>query len=291
MALSQGTPWISEPRTGSISVSFFNQNATEFYRGTETTKGPLAATESNLGQNTVWISANYALNDAIGLDLQTAWAQSYVDEAAGPSGGNDSYSGLYDSQLSLTWRFIDELVDDLPSMALRVGIKIPGGYDTGYINSIGDGGNSFEWSLIVGQFFNSIGGSAEIGFRQRGSTTVNTEAVGAIEGDEIDIPSEIFVNAWIFIPLGNRFRLGANYRLTNATSGIDIGGEGFSPSRFPRLEEDVHLVAGQLFVDIFGSVSAHALFGSVIGGRNTAKSTVFGGGLSVGLGGGFGGGL
>jgi len=290
-AFSQGTPWIAEPRTGSVSISYFNQNATEFFRGTETVKGPLAATNASLGQNTVWINANYALNDAIGVDLQTAWAQSYVDGAVGPSGGEENYSGLFDTQLSVTWRFVDELVENLPSMALRIGVTVPGGYDTGYINSLGDGANSLEWSLIVGKFFSSIGGSAEFGFRQRGSTTVNASAVGAVEGDDVDIPSEIFANVWIFVPLGNRFRLGANYRLTNATSGIDIGGEGFSPSRFPSLEEDAHILAGQLFVDVFSSVSAHALFGSVVGGRNTAKSTVFGFGVSVGLGGGFGGGL
>ncbi len=291
-ALSQGTPWIAEPRTGSVSVSYFNQNATEFFRGTETVKGPLAATDASLGQNTIWIHANYALSDAVGLDLQTAWAQSYVDGAVGPSGGQENYSGLYDTELSVTWRFVDELVENnLPSIAVRFSATISGGYDTGYINSLGDGGNSLEWSLIAGKFFNRIGGSAEVGFRQRGSTTVNASAVGAVEGDEIDIPSELFANVWVFVPLGNRFRLGANYRLTNATSGIDIGGEGFSPSRFPGLEEDSQIVAGQLFADVFKSVSAHALFGSVIGGRNTAKSTVFGFGLSVGLGGGFGGGL
>ncbi|MCY4225775.1 MAG: hypothetical protein OXF06_13205 [Bacteroidetes bacterium] len=290
-AFAQGTPWIAEPRTGSVSVSFFNQNAKEFYRGTETVKGPLAATDASLGQNTVWIGANYALSDAVALDLQTGWAQSYVDGAVGPSGGEENYSGLYDTQLSLTWRFADELVDDLPSLAIRFGVTIPGGYDTGYINSLGDGGRSIEWSLIAGKFW-SIGGiSGEAGFRQRGSTSINTSAVGAMEGVDVDIPAEIFANIWVFVPLGNRFRLAGNYRFTNATSGIDIGGEGFSPSRFPALEEDQHILGGQLFVDLFSSISAHGFFGNVVGGRNTAKSTIFGFGLSTTFGGGFGSGF
>jgi len=290
-AFAQGTPWIAEPRTGSVSISFFNQNATEFFRGTETVKGPLAATNANLGQNTVWISANYAVSDAVGLDLQTAWAQSYVDGGVGPSGGEENYSGLYDTHLSLTWRFADELVENLPSLAVRFGATVSGGYDTGYINSLGDGGNSLEWSLIAGKFWSIAGVSGEVGFRQRGTTSVNASALGAVEGADVDIPSEIFMNIWIFVPLGNRFRVAGNYRLTNATSGIDIGGEGFSPSRFPALEEDRQIVGGQIFADVFGGVSAHGFLGSVIGGRNTAKSTIFGFGLSVALGGGFGSGL
>ena len=32
--------------------------------------------------------------------------------------------------------------------------------------------------------------------------------------------------------------LSVDYRLVNATSGIDIGGPGFSPSRFPELQEE-----------------------------------------------------
>ncbi len=291
MTFAQGTPWIAEPRTGSISVSYYNQNAKEFYRGTETVKGPLEATGANLGQSTVWVHVNYAINDAIAVDLQTAWARSVVDGAVGPSGGEENYSGLFDTNLSVTWRFVDELVSNAPSIAARVGVTVPGGYDTGYINSLGDGASGIEGSLIVGKFWSFVGASAEIGYRHRGSTSINSNAVGAGQGGDIDVPSEIFMNIWAFVPVGNRLRIGGNYRLVNATSGIDIGGNGFSPSRFPALEEDSQILGGQLFADLFGSTSAHVFFGSIVGGRNTAKSTVLGIGLSIGLGGGFGGGI
>ena len=289
--LAQGTPWIAEPRTGSVSVSYYNQNAEEFFRGTETVKGPLEATGANLAQNTVWIHANYAISDAIAVDLQTAWAKSLVDGAVGPSGGEESYSGLYDTNISATWRFVDELVSNAPSAAVRLGVIIAGGYDTGYINSLGDGGSGFEGSLIVGKFWDIGGLSAEIGYRNRGSTTVNPDAVGASSGDEVDIPADVFANFWGFVPIGARIRVGANYRIVNATSGLDIGGEGFSPSRFPGLEEDSQILGGQLFADLLGSVSAHAFYGTVVGGRNTAKSSIIGAGLTVGFGGSFGAGL
>ena len=33
-AFAQGTPWLAEPGTGTVNISFVNQNATEFYRQT-----------------------------------------------------------------------------------------------------------------------------------------------------------------------------------------------------------------------------------------------------------------
>ncbi|MYE92138.1 MAG: hypothetical protein F4238_02125 [Gemmatimonadetes bacterium] len=290
-AIGQGTAWIAEPGTGTISVSYVNQNAFEFYRGTTTTKGPLEATGANLAQNTVWVGFNYALHDAVAVDVQTAWARSFVEGAVGPAGGRESYSGLFDTNVAVTWRVVDELISDAPSVAFRVGAIIAGGYDTGYINSLGDGGNGFETSLVVAKFWDALGLSAEVGYRNRGSTEVNRDAVGAAAGEEVDVPADMFFNMWLFVPLGSRVTLGADYRVVNALSGIDIGGEGFSPSRFPGLEEDAHIVGGRLLFDLTGSVGANAFFGQVVGGRNTAKSRIFGFGLSFGFGGSFGEGL
>ena len=73
----------------------------------------------------------------------------------------------------------------------------------------------------------------------------------------------------------------------NALSGIDIGGPGFSPSRFPGLQEDGHIVGGRLIADVTDTVSLNAFFGQVVKGRNTAASRLVGFGLSFGFGGDF----
>ena len=288
-ALAQGTPWIAEPRTGSINISYVNQNALEFFRQTTKTQGPLEATDANLGQNTVWFGVNYAINDAVALDVQSAWARSFVAGAAGPAGGQESYSGLFDSNVAVTWRIVDELVSDAPSIAVRVGAIIAGGYDTGYINSVGDGGNGVETSLILGKFWDAAGVSAEIGYRNRTSTEVNPMALGGgmAAGERVDIPEDMFFNLGLFIPAGSRVTIGVDYRMVNALSGIDIGGEGFSPSRFPGLEEDGHIVGGRLIANVTEDISVNGFFGQVVAGRNTANSRIFGVGLSVGFGGSF----
>ena len=286
-ASAQGSPWIAEPGTGSVNLSFVNQNAAEFYRQTTKTTGPLGPTGAHLSQNTMWFGVNYAATDAVALDVQTAWASSSLPGAVGPSGGEESYSGLYDSNVAVTWRFVDELISNAPSVALRVGAIIAGAYDTGYINSVGDGGNGLETSLIIGRFGSAVGFSGEMGFRIRSSTEVNPNAVGAMAGEQVDIPNDMFVNLGLFIPAGDVVTIGVDYRMVNATSGIDIGGEGFSPSRFPGLHEDGHIVGGRLIANVTDLVSVNAFFGQVVKGRNIAASRIFGAGLSFGFGGSF----
>ena len=288
-ALAQGSPWIAEPGTGSINISYVNQNALDFFLQTTKVRGPLEATGANLAQNTIWIGVNYALHDALALDVQSAWAESFVAGAVGPTGGQESHRGVFDSNVALTWRIVDELVSDAPSIAVRVGAIVAGGYDTGYINSLGDGGNGVETSLLIGKFWDAAGVSAELGYRNRTSTKVNPMAVGAgmAAGETVDIPADMFFNLGLFVPAGSRVTIGADYRMVNALSGIDIGGEGFSPSRFPGLEEDGHIVGGRVIANVTEYVSVNGFFGQVVAGRNTANSRIVGVGLSYGFGGSF----
>ena len=291
-AFAQGTPWIAEPGTGTISFTYANQSAREFWRPVDGTvtkvTGPLGPTGASLAQNTMWFGANYAVNDFVALDIQSAFASSMVSGAVGPSGGQESYSGLFDSNVALTFRLVDELISDAPSVAVRVGGILAGAYDTGYINSLGDGGHGVETSLIVGKFGNAAGFSAEVGFRMRGSTDVNTQAVGGAmaSGETVDIPNDMFVNLGLFIPAGSAVTLGVDYRMVNAMSGLDIGGMGFSPSRFPGLEEDAHIVGGRLLANVTDTVNLNVFFGQVVAGNNTAASRIFGAGIGFGFGGG-----
>ena len=292
-AFAQGSPWIAEPGTGTISLTYANQSAKEFWRPVDgsITKvtGPLGDTDASLAQNTMWFAANYAVNDFVALDIQSAFASSFVKGGVGPSGGEESYSGLFDSNIALTFRLVDELISDAPSVAVRIGGILAGAYDTGYINSLGDGGHGLETSLIVGKFGSAAGFSAELGFRVRGSTEVNQQALGgagATAGETVDIPNDMFVNLGLFIPAGNAVTLGVDYRMVNALSGIDIGGMGFSPSRFPGLQEDAHLVGGRVLINATDTVNVNVFFGQVVAGKNTAASRIFGAGVGFGFGGG-----
>jgi len=105
-----------------------------------------------------------------------------------------------------------------------------------------------------------VGASAEVGYRYR------TE----------DIPADMFFNGSLFVPAGDRVIVGVDYRMVNATSGLDIGVPPFSPARFPEVQEDIHLVGGRVIINATDIVSVNGLFGKVVKGRNTASSNVFG---------------
>ena len=283
-AQAQNTPWIAEPETGAVSVSFVSQRAIDFYRADTQTKGPLGATGAHLAQSTLWFGVNYAFTDALALDVQSAWARSFVPGPVGPT-PSESLAGIGDSNVALTWRVVDELISGAPSVALRVGVTAAGAYDTGYINSLGDGAHGVEASVIVVRFWDHFGISTELGYRHRGSAGINEQAIGGTVG-EVDVPSDVFYNLSGYFPAGDAVTVGVDYRLVNATSGIDIGGPGFSPARFPALEEDAHILGGRLLANVTDRLSLNFFAGRVIAGRNTARSTVFGLGASFGFGGG-----
>ncbi len=260
---AQGSPWIAEPRTGSITITYGHQAATEFYRAD--VKGPTPGNGANLSQTTGWIDVNYAITDAIAVDLRSGLGRSHIPGPVGPT-PEESFSGLVDTNVSVTWRVVDELVmDGAPSVAIRAGVIAAGGYDTGYINSLGDGGNGFETSVLVGKFGDRFGVSGEIGYRARSN----------------NIPSDTFINLAGFFPVNDRITVAADYRMVNGSdSGLDIGGPGFSPDRFPELQEDAQLLGGRVLAAINDSISVSGFFGQIVGGRNTAASRVMGLGVT-----------
>ena len=260
---AQGSPWIAEPRTGSVTITSGRQAATEYYR--VDVKGPTPGDGATLSQTTGWLGVNYAITDAIAVDLRSGLGRSHIPGPVGPT-PEESFSGLVDTNVSITWRVVDELVTQgAPSVAVRAGVIAAGGYETGYINSLGDGGNGVEGSVLVGKFGNRFGVSGEVGYRVRSN----------------DIPSDTFINLAGFFPVNDRITLAGDYRIVNGSaSGLDIGGPGFHPDRFPELQEDAQLVGGRVLATVNDSVSVSGFFGQIIGGRNTAASRVIGVGVT-----------
>lgn len=257
-AFADGTPWLTEPGSGYASVSVVSQVADEYYRGKVKRSTPRG---EDLAQNTIWLTANYGFTDSWAVDAQVGWARS--EFVVGPMIPTpmESFSGIVDTTIGLTWRVNDELASDLPSVALRAGAIIAGNYETGYINSLGDGGNGWEFSIIVGEFVsNRVGLSGEFGYRSRNK----------------NIPDETFTNisgVWL---LGEKLSLGLDYRLVDARSGLDIGGEGFDPTRFPEVEEDSEIIAGRLYYNASDTLSFAVFHAASVSGRNSPASAVYG---------------
>ena len=195
------------------------------------------------------------------FDAQVGWAKSDYTGAGPKNMGADSLDGIADVQVSLRWRIVDEIVSDGPSVTLRVGAIVAGNYDIGYINSLGDGGNGIEGSVIVGKFLTDrLGVSGELGIRNRSN----------------DIPTETFLNLSGLMTVNEKLTLALDYRRVNAEDSIQIGGPGFMPSRFPEVEEDISVVAGRAFLQLTDTLNGSVFYGNTIDGRNTAASSIFG---------------
>ena len=262
LAVAQGSAWLPEPRTGFVSLSYVYQTADEFYRATA--KRPTPADGENLSQGTAWLMVNYALADSVAVDLQAGWAKSDFITGPGVPAPEKSFDGLTDVNIGITWRMVDEAASELPSLAVRGAAIIAGDYETGYINSLGDGGDGYEISIIAAKFLNDrFGLSAEVGYRDRNA----------------GVPSDVFGTVSSLLLVDQNLTLGLDYSLVNPRSGLDIGGPGFSPSRFPELEEDIETVTARLFYN-FGNIGISLFYGKVIDGRNTAASDIAGATIS-----------
>ena len=256
LAFADGSPWLPDPETGSITISYVSQNATEFYHPN---KDPL---KDNLSQDTVWVAGRYGLSDEFAIDLRVGGARSkYRYPSPDIPIGQESYSGLTDTNIGIVYRVVDELVSpSLPSIALRAGGIISGNYKTGSANAIGDGGNGLELSAIVGKFFaDRFALSGEFGYRDRDN----------------NIPSDFFMNVSGGVLVTNAIGLSINYKLVDALSGLDIGEAPFTPARFPQVEEDVHFLGGTATFNTTDTTNIGVSYGEVLDGRNTAKSKVW----------------
>lgn len=259
-AFADGSPWLPDPETGSITISYVSQNATEFYHPH---KDPL---KDNLSQDTVSVEGRYGLSDEFAIDFRVGGARSkYRYPSPGmPSDipiGQESYSGLTDTNVGIVYRVVDELVSpSLPSIALRAAGIIAGNYETGFANAIGDGGNGLELSAMIGKFFaNRVALSGEFGYRDRDN----------------NIPSDFFMNLSGGVLVMNSVGLSINYKLVDALSGLDIGEAPFSRHRFPQVEENIHFLGGTATFNVTDTTNVSVSYGEVIDGRNTAKSKVW----------------
>ena len=258
-AFGEGSPWLPTPGTGSISLSYVHQSADEFYR--VTAKRPTPGGGEDLSQSTIWLQGSYGLSDALAVDVRLGRARSEYVTGPGIPAVQEHHDGLVDINAGLTWRIVDEAISDLPSVAVRVGAIIDGGYSTGRINSLGDGGSGAEVSLLVGKFLtDQFALSGEFGYRTRDN----------------NVPDNTFLKVSGGVVLGDGWVLSGAYERIDTDSGLDIGGPGFSPTRFPELREESQMLSASLSFAPSDKINLGFVYGAVIDGRNTANSDVFG---------------
>ena len=236
-------------------------------------------------KNTLSWSATYVVAPDLALHAGGAWARMFAAAGGSPTGGPEVHQGRQDTVLGLTWRVRDPDPGAGPTLAVRVGGTIPGPYDAGYTNSLGDGVTDLAVAAIAEDFTGRVGWTGEVGYRHRSSSIVNPAGIGrpTPHYDRVDVPSELFVAGGVYAALHPRFGLGAEYAAVNGRSGLDIGLPGWRPDRWPALHEDIHLVGLRADVGIGPRRALTLRAGRVIAGRNTPAYAAYSAAFTFGL--------
>ena len=205
--------------------------------------------------------------------MQSAYAQSFV-AGAGRAGRRpgDATAACSTPTSRFTWRIVDELISDAPSIAVRVGAILAGNYDN-RLHQLrwATAGNGVETSLIIGKFWDvagSLGGGrlpephqhpGQPDGRRRGRMSAARD--GRHPGGHVLQPGPLRPGRE---PRYDRRRLPNGQTRSRASTS---GAKGFSPSRFPGLEEDGHIVGGRGHSPTSPSTSAvNGFFGQVVAG-------------------------
>ena len=249
-AIAQDSPWLPIPGSTNLALSYVNQQADDFFRGDQS-----SSLGDDLTQTTVWLKLTHGLSENLSLDGRIGFADSQFD----PVG---SESGLADSKFGISYRLVDEALVDgaIPSFAVRAGVILEGNYDTGAVNSIGDGSDGAELGFLVGRIFDSgLALNADAGYRYRSSLA----------------PDELFVNLAGHYAISGSLSGSLTYQNISSRGDLDIGAPGFSPERFPEAKESLESLGIGLFYQVNQTAGVGLNYGAVIDGRNTSDSNIF----------------
>ncbi len=275
--LAEGTVWLPPPDSGTVTVSYVSQTADNLWVGKN---GPNPIPFRGLDQDTLQFNATYGLADAWALDARIGRSE------VSPKHGMPiplSTDGWTDLEVGVTWRVVDELISDAPSLAVRFGAIVAGSYDAGGAGpvevmgdasrvgagptAIGDGSDGFELSGVVGKVFaDRLALSGELGTRNRGS----------------GVPRETFMNLDAHLIAGQYLILSMRYYLQSSAGDLDIGpppgpgAHGRHWNRFPHVAEDVSRISFGGTLN-WGDISVGIHWFDVLDGRNTAEFEALGG--------------
>jgi hypothetical protein len=236
-----------------VELSVSRQSADTFNPGKAR-----AALPVDLRQTSIVMDASYGLTDKLSVDFRLGYAKSKfaVDPVLAPQGGLD---GLNDVVIGLRYKLVDEVDGGPLTATLGASAIIDGGYRTGAITAVGDGGSGGQVVLAIGRQFGAISLTSNLGYRARSN----------------NIPDELFGGTQLGITFADRISIFGSLSFTDSSNGLEIGGPGFSPARFPEVEEDYKVWSIGSAISLTENVALNASFGQKFDGRNTARSNFF----------------
>ena len=256
-AIAQDSAYLPAHGVTNTATSYVFQTFEDFWVGK--TKMTLP---DDLTQHVASLSFDYGLTEDVALDLTVGYIKTHFR-----LGNPTSLDGLNDTRVGVRWQWMREDADgQRPTLALRFGGIIEGTYDTvgadAPINP-GDGASGFELSLLYGKrLADTVTLFGDIGYRNRAE----------------NVPDDVYGSialAWDFHP---RWVATTGFRFNRGLNGLDIGGPGFDPTRFPEVKEQSQTIEAGLGYTLEGGKQLFVFVAKNVGnGRNVGDRTIIGG--------------
>ena len=256
---------------GEVTITAGVVTADRFHRQGFSVDGPLER------KTTISVDTTVNATSKLAIHVGTGWGAFYAASGGSPTGLRDSHHGRQDTTLGLTWRMDGRTPGRGPTGAVKIGGRLPGPYDAGYTNSLGDGATELQGSVALESFESRIGWITEIGYRRQTHAFVNPAGINepTTYHVKVDVPNETFAFVGTYGRINDRVSVGIEYSAVNAHDGLDIGLDGWRADRWPGLHEDIHSLGVSLRIKAgrLGVLGAGA--GKVVSGRNTPAYSAY----------------
>ena len=128
---------------GEVTITAGVVTADRFHRQGFSVDGPLER------KTTISVDTTVNATSKLAIHVGTGWGAFYAASGGSPTGLRDSHHGRQDTTLGLTWRMDGRTPGRGPTGAVKIGGRLPGPYDAGYTNSLGDGATELQGSVAA----------------------------------------------------------------------------------------------------------------------------------------------
>jgi hypothetical protein len=251
------SPYLPDSGKGTVTVGYSYSTYDAFYDSKKRNSLKPFGIDS-IDQHAATLNGEYSFAKNWAADLTVGYVTETMTKSLRPQDPRTS-EGLNDTTVGVRYRALDETLSHsawVPTLTLRAAAIVEGSYDRNFINSPGDGGTGGEYGLLMGRYWEKIGGGIY------GSALHRIVSGGA--------PQKFKGTLGVYKILFKSFTLDAGYERIDSFGGVNFDSPTFTLNRFSELAEKSDTVHGGVGYRDSGERSYNVTVSKVIAGQNTS---------------------